>query len=185
MEGLIVVISIVIAVVNAVNKEKKVRKNAPGQAARPRKTTARFEPLSNEQNADVRSQSTAPSPAQSAEFWTQIVETLDHEEKEQATATRGHEAAAQMAEGESRECEHGSIGGSMAYDTHEGESVVEKRENAALPEDRLAEKQLTAKPSAGRLPLSAQELRSAVVMAEILKRPQERMMEQARRWTVR
>jgi len=33
--------------------------------------------------------------------------------------------------------------------------------------------------------MNAQEMRRAVVMAEILKRPQERMTEQARRWSVR
>ena len=86
-----------------------------------------------------------------------------------------------MNEGDSRECEHGSVGGSMAYGSHEGGRPVSQIKPGRTIYDRKDE----GVAAMYRPAMNAQEMRRAVVMAEILKRPQERMADQARRWNVR
>lgn len=70
-----------------------------------------------------------------------------------------------FGQGESRECEHGVVGGSIPGDIHEGE---EKHAVRRAPEARPV-KQEPLRPR-----MDARELRRAVVMSEILKRPSER-----------
>ena len=169
---------------------KKVKKNAPGQAAAPERTAApaaSVERMRSAQNArPVPAQPTVKPtvhPAESAgvpEFWKQVSEAIKEElapeKMSSAQPAPGHEAAGGMAEGDSRECEHGSLGGSMAYEGHQ-----EGREEKPVIRPRPA----AAQTAACQPRMSVQEMRRAVVMAEVLKRPQERMAEQARRWNAR
>lgn len=189
MESLIVIIGIIAAIVNAVNKGKKVKKNAPGQAARPQQPVQPpFQPVQRTRHGQMNRPDTVPAgnakptvvPAQptaapgNTDFWQQIAGLLDEEEA--PAADKGHEQVTIMPEGDSRECEHGGVGGSMAYDSHqEGKVSSEKKRREPAPQP---ETDTLYRPA-----MNAQEMRRAVVMAEILKRPQERMAEQARRWS--
>ena len=188
-EGLFALIVVVIGLAaKFAGQTKKVKQNAPGKAAAPVRPAA---PAAERMRS---SQSIRPVPAQPTvkptihpagsagvpDFWKQIGEELKEEQASEKSAAaqpaKGHEAAGKMAEGDSRECEHGSVGGSMAYEGHQ-----EGREEKPVMPPRPA---ATAAP-AYRPAMTAQEMRRAVVMAEVLKRPQERMAEQARRWSVR
>lgn len=184
MEGLIVIIGLIIAIVNAVNKGKTVKKNAPGQAARPQQAQSPRSEQMNRPVAPAAPVKPTVAPAQPTvtpagmDFWKQISGMLDEVEEEK-TAVKGHEQVTAMPEGNSRECEHGSVGGSMAYTSHqEGKDAVQKKR---VPD--MQRRQTETPSSLYRPAMTAQEMRQAVVMAEILKRPQERMAEQARRWS--
>lgn len=67
-------------------------------------------------------------------------------------------------EGTSRQCEHGAVGGSIKEHAHEGAPKAKRATDEP-------EQQAAYRP---RPRLDARELRRAVVMAEILKRPCER-----------
>lgn len=191
MEGIIVVVGIIIAIVNAINKGKTVKKNAPGQATRPQQPVqppfqsahrARYEQMKTPvEPARPTVQPTVTPAAPSDDFWKQITALMEPEEE---TAVKGHEQVTAMPEGDSRECDHGSVGGSMAYSKHQGGSAVAAQKREAFSSKQYAQTQQTA-DTLYRPARSAQEMRQAVVMAEILKRPQERMAEQARRWSAR
>ena len=71
-----------------------------------------------------------------------------------------------FGQGESRECEHGVVGGSIAGDAHEGE---EKHAVKRAPDTHPVDEEPLLRPR-----MNARELRRAVVMSEILKRPCER-----------
>ena len=189
-EVLIAVVVIIGSLIKTMSKANKVKQNAPGKAAAPEKPAApaaSAERMRSSQNVrPVPAQPTVKPtvhPAGSAgvpDFWKQISEAIKEElapEKPAAAQpAKGHEAAGRMAEGDSRECEHGSVGGSMAYEGHQ-----EGREEKPVQRPRPAETaSLAYRPA-----MTAQEMRRAVVMAEVLKRPQERMAEQARRWSAR
>ena len=71
-----------------------------------------------------------------------------------------------LSEGDSLSCEHGAVGGSMGFNGgHEGSD-----QRLKAPEAQLTHAQWAA--SVPRM--SAEEMRRAVVMAEILKRPGQR-----------
>ena len=164
MEGIIAIIIIVISLITSANKAKQVKQNAPGQSAAPQ----------NAPTQPVYPQSAPNRPVQTGGFAKQVAPNRPVPIKTNLPA--GHRAVGNMDEGISRECEHGSLGGSMAYESHEGGSRVQRAQTAY---DRQNETSLY------RPAMTAQEMRKAVVMAEILKRPQERMAEQARRWSAR
>lgn len=189
-EAIVALIVVVASLTKFMGQTKKVKQNAPGQAAAPERPAAPAASAERMRPAQsVRPIPAQPTvrptvhPAESAgvpEFWKQVSEAIKEEFAPEKTAAArpvpGHEAAGRMAEGDSRECEHGSLGGSMAYEGHQ-----EGREAKPAVKPRPA-----AAPSAAYQPrMSAQEMRRAVVMAEVLKRPQERMAEQARRWNAR
>lgn len=192
MEGIIVLIGILIAIVNAANKSKKVKGNAPGQAGRTVLTQKpaqqipavqnRIEPVIPAASPAHIQQSVQPiqkrvedAAPEQENFWWQMAEAVK-KELEGEEKVNGHETISQISEGESRECEHGAVGGSMAYDSHEGGRMIQD-----APEQRSDEWETeTYRPA-----INAEEMRRAVIMAEILKRPQERMTEQARRWSLK
>ena len=101
-----------------------------------------------------------------------------------------------LASGESRECDHGSVGGSMDITTHEGledgsfEHAKQKvatqvktsvKVNVKAPE--RAQDTKVSDPTAPGKAFDRKKLREAVIMSEILKRPSERMAQ--RRYGVR
>jgi len=186
-EGIIALIVIFASLAKFLGQTKKVKQNAPGKAAAPMRPAAPAAPVTRPAKPE-RPVPAAPTvkptvqptggSVQLPEFWQQVSRTLK-EELAPENSDPGHEAVGMMAEGDSRECGHGSIGGSMAYEAHEEGGRM--KPNVRTPAPGSAQK---TEP-AYRPAMNAQEMRRAVVMAEILKRPPERMAEQARRWNVR
>jgi len=162
MEGIIAIIIIVISLITSANKAKKVKQNAPGQSNAP-------------QNV--------PQPVLQGDFWKQ--------QAAQRVPAQGQQMQMNLPEGNSRECKHGSVGGSMPIKSHsEGTNEPRIRVQASLSGGTKEGSIHVQAPPAGQMEpvrpvMSAEEMRRAVVMAEILKRPQERMAEQSRRWSVR
>ena len=93
-------------------------------------------------------------------------------------------ARADLGEGESRECDHGSVGGSMDITSHAG--MGEEFEHAQpLAKPNVKPAYAMAEDAALQSPtkLTAAQMRQAVIWAEILRRPSERW--QGGRWTTR
>jgi len=99
-------------------------------------------------------------------------------------------ARTDLSEGESRECDHGSVGGSMDITSHAGmgeEYERAKPEVQPLVRTSASSARPAAEPDA--MPadsitrMTAAQMRQAVIMAEILRRPSERR--RAGRWSVR
>jgi hypothetical protein len=177
MEGIIAIIIIVLSLITSANKAKQVKQNAPGQSAA--QPTAQQRPVYPQSvpTRPVQTQ-TVLRPAQSmtsqtGSFASQVAPKRPEPQKPAVPA--GHQAVGNMGEGISRECGHGSVGGSMAYNGHTegGERAKPVKPDASTFEPMQ------------RPVMSAEEMRRAVIMAEILKRPQERMIEQSRRWNAR
>lgn len=164
MEAIIAIAIIVVSLIASANKAKKVKQNAPGQSDTP------IQPLP---------QPTRPMASEQGTFWQQMSNPTSSEPtvRQHTASQKGHQAVNTMKEGDSRECEHGSVGGSMAYTSH-SEGVTQKNEKKVIIPQTTVEPMV--RPS-----MNAEEMRRAVIMAEILKRPQERMMEQNRRWGAR
>ena len=83
--------------------------------------------------------------------------------KTEPVSMEGHSAPKpdQYAQGDSRECEHGAVGGSMEVTQHEGspEPIAPIRRTGA------------GKQSASSANAMVREMQRAVIMAEILQRP--------------
>lgn len=189
-EGIIALIVIFASLAKFVGQTKKVKQNAPGKAAAPVCPAAPAAPAARP------AEPARPAPAvptvkptvqpsggsvQLPEFWQQVSRALKEELAPEKKTDPGHETVGKMAEGDSRECGHGSIGGSMAYEAHdEGGRMTPNVRTPATSGVRAQQNEPAYRPA-----MNAQEMRRAVVMAEILKRPQDRMAEQARRWNVR
>ena len=168
--GLIAVIAVI---VRTINKAKKVKQNAPGRTMAPSSPVPK---AYTERSVPGRTMTADPTDvSQPGNFWQQFGRVVQEEEQ-----NRGHEAVGRMAEGDSRECAHGSVGGSMAYKGHTEGGTDKKTGRSAQNAGEKPGADVLYRPA-----MNAQEMRRAVVMAEILKRPQERMVEQARRWTAR
>ncbi len=123
-------------------------------------------------------------PAASAGEEPEEEETEEEEAEEEAEEEELPEsdlAIPEQENGSSRECEHGSVGGSMDITTHEGgtdfEHATVKVKAHVRPELRRDDEN-TVINTVRRL--NAEDMRRAVVVSEILKRPEERMRE--RRW---
>ena len=105
-----------------------------------------------------------------------------------------------LDEGESRSCDHGSLGGSMEVADHQGmgekfvhaqqqvktrvKTEVETRVKTQVHVNRkdvVGETQAVDEEETPVAELTPEQMRRAVVMAEILKRPCERQ----RRWSAR
>ncbi len=90
-----------------------------------------------------------------------------------------------LTEGESRECDHGSLGGSMDITSHAGmgEEFEHARQQATPNVKPAYAAAAESAPMQSASKLTAAQMRQAVVWAEILKRPSERW--QGGRWTAR
>lgn len=108
-------------------------------------------------------------------------EEPEEKEPEEEELPESDLAIPEQENGSSRECEHGSVGGSMDITTHEGgtdfEHATVKVKAHVRPELRRDDEN-TVINTVRRL--NAEDMRRAVVVSEILKRPEERMRE--RRW---
>lgn len=195
MDDLIGLLVFIFAVGKLIGRVKKVQQNAPGKRVPPVRYVP---PEPAEQTKPTEPVVFAPQPTPEApaepdvsqeEFWRQMSEVLQQAAEDEGPvaetggrpAESGHETIVPESEGESRACEHGALGGSIPYDEHEGRTD----EAPKRPKKRSEEQPGENTVAAYRPAMNAQEMRRAVVMAEILKRPQERMAEQARRWSLR
>ena len=163
---LIILLIAVVAILSNSKKKKKGsggqsvpgRQTVPGRQARPwpeaQRPGAAVEPVQPEM--DMEAEPAVPEQPEEPEK-PQVHVTLKTPEQEAKAKGFGQVA--------SRECEHGVVGGSIAGDAHEGE---EKHAVKRSPETHPVE----LEPLRPRI--NARELRRAVVMSEILKRPCER-----------
>ena len=87
-------------------------------------------------------------------------------------------ARSDLSEGDSRECDHGSVGGSMDITTHQGQGDEYQHARQQVKVQVKAHVKPAAEEKAPVIApharLTAEEMRRAVVMSEILKRPAER-----------
>lgn len=185
-EGVLGIIIMVIAISRLNKNSKKVKQNRPGQSSGIPQNPAPAQPqqaepvqrsfweqmvmeLEKAAGDEDAPEMKAPVPARPKAEPLKPVKTAAKTQKHD-----GHAAVGSLAEGTSRECDYGSIGGSMAYTHTDGEA--EGRRTIAV-QNTQSEPQTAYCPA-----MTAEEMRQAIVMAEILKTPQERMAEQARRW---
>ena len=179
-------ILIIIFIVSQLSKSmKQVKKNRPGQGARPtpggtpvRDRAARrpYIPAQPVAQPTVAPSYTPPQPEPDPAVQTDYTAgMLDESDR----------ARADLTEGESRECDHGSLGGSMDITSHSG--MGEEFEHAAQRAKPNVKPAYAAAEQASSLQsptkLTAAQMRQAIVWAEILKRPSERW--QSGRWSVR
>lgn len=162
-KALLILLIVLAAIVS--NSKKKKQKRAPVQKTpqpahdRPwpqEKAAEPVAPLAQAEldEADVPEEAEIPEEPEQPQVHVTL-KTVEEERREPG-----------LGQGESRECEHGVIGGSIAGDVHEGE---EKHAVRRAPETQPVELDAPLRPR-----LNARELRRAVVMSEILKRPGER-----------
>ena len=183
MQAIIALIIIVWAVGRVMKAGKKVVNNAPGKAQQP--------PV--QQAAPAVKSEPPEAPVKSAEESAAVFDAC-------GTLDESDHAPTVLIEGESRSCDHGSLGGSMEVADHQGmgETFVHaqqqiktrvKTEVAATVktqvrvsrEDVVGETQAVDDEETPVAELTPEQMRRAVVMAEILKRPCERR----RRWSAR
>lgn len=182
MEIFIVVILIIVSVVKALNRQSQETARRKARSAEEDNTPPARRPVILNRAEEKKEAEEASAPGT---FWQQMSEMLSQtaaqpESAPQPAPEDGHGAVSVMPEGDSRACEHGSVGGSIAYESHEGGRVA--------PEEikRLGRFVATEAEDARYEPfMDARQMRQAIVVAEILKRPAERRAEQARRWNLR
>lgn len=180
-------ILIIIFIVSQLSKRtKQVKNNRPGQGARPtpggtpvrdRAVRRPYMPAQPIAQPTVAPSYTPPQPEPASE-------------PEQTDYTAGmlddsDRARTDLTEGDSRECDHGSLGGSMDITSHAGMGEeFEHAEQRAKPNVKpayAAAEQAASLQSPTKL--TAAQMRQAIVWAEILKRPSERW--QSGRWSAR
>ena len=154
----LIIIGIIFSIINSAKNGKKT---PPRQGAQARPGAAAPRPAQTARPQPPQARTTTPSPVLAPSDI--MPEAVD--------------------EGDSRECEHGSVGGSMDIESHEGMSgefehaqtkVKTQVKTQVKVNVHTRESADTAAPAADRRRIDRQKLREAVVMAEILKRPSER-----------
>ncbi len=196
---LIVTIAMIVVIIARVTKKnKQFKQNAPGQSGAPAASTAPERPVTQSVRPVMQPtvqpiQPTVKTNTPQSSFWGQMLEVLEEfdeggilketnvgrpakAQNASPKTSKNHAAPVNLAEGSSRECKHGSLGGSMPYIHSDDSGVVQQK---------VSEKAEVQSVPVCRPAMTAEEMRRAVVMAEILQRPQERMAQQARRWTLR
>lgn len=194
MNGILTILFLIWIFVRISKNFKKVTKNASTSAGAQKKPLIT---LYTGSQSERQAQNMPPEPLKTAE------EAL-HQASEALFDACGvldesDQAPGEMQEGESRQCSHGTVGGSMESADHQGmgEDFVHARQQVETRVEPTLE--TTVKPqvhvtgshapaqdageSANGAPipaLTAEQMRQAVVMAEILKRPAE-----GRRWRLR
>lgn len=152
--ALIILVIALVAILSNGKKKKKGtgRQTAPGRQARPWPDAQR----PDAEKAPVQAARPEPvAPGKPERPQAQVTPKMPERERKKEG----------FGQGESRECAHGVVGGSLAGDAHEGELRHAVRR---APDTHPVE------PEPFRPRVNARELRRAVVMSEILKRPGER-----------
>ena len=178
MSGLIPFLIILFIFSQINRRSKQVRTNRPGQGGTAPASGAdpKRERTSQAAGPGVRP---AYVPAQP------LVEVPHRPSDDGGMIDESDRARTDLLEGESRECDHGSLGGSMDITSHMGgdfehaQTQVKVRVRPSRPAEPIEE----SRPMLSASKLNAAQMRQAVVMAEILRRPSERMRD--RRWTFR
>jgi len=169
--GLIVVFFLVVGVI-----EKNSRKKKAGSSSRPeRPMPTKADALKRQASAAVKAASSEAMKALAEEI---LAVKADAAEKKlsviesalQENAAEG-EALSGMPMGASVTDENGCIGGSLGEHTEEGESHAEHAEHIARRDAALAAEHSIAADAAKLRNANRDELRRAIVMAEILDKP--------------
>ena len=159
-EFIIFVFILIGLILRVSSRTQKVANNRPGQRkeAIPKGTPVTEAP----QAMPVRPVQSEPLPVADIPYSGEVLDDTDL-------------ARADLTEGDSRECDHGSVGGSMDITSHQGDvnENVSHQRVAISWDDKGAQ---LISPSR----ISALDMQRAVVMAEILKSPRERYAN--RRW---
>ena len=181
LEGLLPIIIFIIIASLVSGRSKKIKVNRPGQGgAKPapgdstvRRPYAPAQPTVKPSYAPEQPAAEAAAPSSPADGYSGGI--LDETDR----------ARTDLDEGDSRECDHGSVGGSMDITSHAG--MGEEFEHArpqAKPNVKPAYAAAAdSAPLQSAAKLTAAQMRQAVVWAEILRRPSERW--QGGRWTAR
>ena len=165
---LVIVFLIIGLIARVSSRANKTAANRPGQGAKP-----------------APAAKPAPSAAEATPVGTER-ETPAASAWPSGAMDESDLARSDLSEGDSRECDHGSVGGSMDITTHQGQGVEfehakpQVHVNVRPTREAAADTQAAA---AGAIHMTAAEMRRAVVAAEILKRPSERRA--AGRWPAR
>ena len=183
MQGII----FLIIVIWAINRIAKARKKAS------RKAQNRIEPAMPQNAAPVQQAEQPAAPVKSAPESAKVLDMC-------GMLNESDKAPTALDEGNSRTCDHGSIGGSMEAADHQGmgeafvhaQQQVQTRVKAEVEtkvktqihvsrNDVVGETHIVDDEESPVAELTPEQMRRAVVMAEILKRPCERQ----RRWSAR
>lgn len=183
MQAIIALIIIVWAVGRVMKASKKLVNNAPGKAQQ----------LPVQKAAPAVKSEPPAVPVKSAEESAAAFDAC-------GTLDESDHAPTVITEGESRSCDHGSLGGSMEVADHQGmgekyvhaQQKVKTRVKTEVEttvktqvhvnrKDVVGETQVEDDEETPVAELTPEQMRRAVVMAEILKRPCERR----RRWSAR
>ena len=192
--GIIPILIIIFIISRISSSAKKVQSARPGQhGAAPARGPAGGQPKPGQRTISatppgpvagqpllINLEPAAPAP-ESAAARDRFYGMLDESDR----------ARSDLAEGDSRECDHGSVGGSMDITSHMGQGdtfehakqQVQTSVKVNVRPSRAAA-QAETKAAAQAIPeMSAKQMRQAVIMAEILRRPAERFA--GRRWAAR
>ena len=193
MNGIIPILIIIFIIARISGGMKKVHGNRPGQhGAAP---TPGGSPARNRAGMSGQTVVVPPGPVQPAQ--SRPIYDPATAPVEQKTAhlngmlDESDRARDDLTEGDSRECDHGSVGGSMDITTHMGQGEafeharqqVQTRVKVNVKASRSATKEETSAAARPIPEMSAAQMRQAVIRAEILKRPAERFA--GRRWAAR
>lgn len=202
MDGILIILFLIWLFRRIARNYKRVTQNAPGASGAQKKPLISLYTGSDSASRAKKEQPSAPKAAEEAlhrasEALFDACGVLDESDQ----------APAQLQEGESRACSHGTVGGSMESADHQGmgeafvhaRQQVETRVEATLEPAAKPIMEATVKTQvhvsrseeptqaadedtgASAQPVfTAAQMRQAVVMAEILRRPAER-----RRWSAR
>ncbi len=200
MDGILFVLFLIWLIGRMRKNYKKVTKNAPSSSNKQPLITFHWEDV---EKADERpavhpvapsNEESCSEPVPSAEAAAAVFDECGLLDESDCTPTP-------QEEGESRLCNHGSLGGSMEAADHQGlgeafvhaqqqvktrvETTVKTQVHLSREDDEaLLDEETGAQTNGSSLfpaGVTAEQMRRAVVMAEILKRPSERM----RRWNPR
>ena len=196
MEGIIFIIIVIWAIGSIGKRARKTKANEPGRQISPNPAPpvrpGSPEPRKMEPAAASEIKS-APQPVQA----TAPGQSLRADQP--AVLDESDRARADLSEGASRECDHGSVGGSMDITSHAGmgDEFVHASQQVKTQVQTKVKTQVrtqvqtqvkahvrdygansgadaSAAEGVSMAGLTAEQMRQAVVMAEILKRPDER-----------
>ena len=166
MQGIVFLI-IIIAIVNSLTRAKKLKENRPGQTQKP----GQVPPAKPASPAAPAKPVAQPAGQAKQVLLQELLQGMlgSDEEKKPAPAPKKSD----FEEAFSFEDDKGCVGGSLPHD----EAALHEGESSMAPEPRpirtVRQPQAAAEPAVQRtaLRVGAEDMRRAVVMAEILGRP--------------
>ena len=181
MSSIIPILIVIFIISRLAGGAKKVQNGRPGQ-----RSAAPASGGSPARREAGRTVATPPGPVKAQPLPVDL-EPVKVDESMYGMLDDSDRARDDLFEGDSRECDHGSVGGSMDITTHMGRGEefehAETRVKVNVRPTAAAAKEETTAAARPIPEMSAEEMRQAVIMAEILKRPSERFA--GRRWAAR